>query len=166
MSELFPIERLEKIQNDRGKMACLRRWWSPATRHYAYPVIGRIFGGHCIGRTEIEIPAALYAIHPKHSNDLVNIGDTCRLIAGPDLDSFEARFRKILACQQIDGDLDQQIYRVGRLAHSKAVKINFVQLSEDLSKWKWRHRDIKVLWSRRFWKEPEAENLNIPQTHS
>jgi len=36
------IERLVKICADRGSTAALRRFWSPATRHYAYPILGHL----------------------------------------------------------------------------------------------------------------------------
>lgn len=164
MKEPFPIERLIKKKEDRGLMAHLAKWWSPRTRHYAYPVIGKIFGGFSIGDLSVEIPAALFAIHPLHSTDNGNIGDTCRRIAGKDLETYEAHFRRLLASQKVEDDLEHQLFRIGKRARAEGIPINFVQLSDDLRLWKWKQDRIKIDWAKSFWSTIQAEKLEIPES--
>lgn len=36
------LDRLIKTTADRGNRAALRKYWSPATRHQAYPILGQL----------------------------------------------------------------------------------------------------------------------------
>jgi CRISPR system Cascade subunit CasB len=164
------VEALRRAQNDRGKMASLRRGLSPATVMDAWPVVATL-GGQ-IGRpgesVHVDI-AAFFATHPQESNAR-NFGDTCRAIALADAsdntlpESHERRFRRLLACDQAE-DLSAQLRTWVRLAAGKAVGVNYPTLFDDLAWWNSSADRIRVRWARSFWRSgPEAEVASTPET--
>lgn len=166
MSKLKPTERaahfvgrLRSIRSERGKMAALRRGLSPSTVMEAWPVVATL-GGDIgpVGESVFVDIAALFATHPVESA-AVNFGETCRAIAladSPDktlAESYERRFRRLLACGDAAGPADQLRSWV-RLAARKgdAVGINYQSLFADLWNWRWYADDIRVRWARAFWR--------------
>lgn len=147
---------------DRGKLAHLKRWWSPATRHYAYPVIASIAGSYAIDKPSICIVAALFAEHPTHSDKSKNFGTTCTIVAGKNKDTFESHFRRLLAAEQLEGDLAPALHRIVKRAKKEGTAINYTQLHEDLNKWKYGAETIKTNWAKEFWKVPDESKLDIP----
>lgn len=157
-SETF-IAALRRVGKDRGKMAALRRAFSPRNRMDGWPVIADLGGD--IERPVYVTLAALYATHPVESA-AQNFGATCRQIALKDSadgklpESHERRFRRLLAAdssEQLGGLLRAWI----RLAASKGVGVNYDQLFTDLWNWDWRADDIRVRWAAAFWPTRQAD---------
>ena len=63
------------------------------------------------------------------------------------LRTFDARFRRLLACSNAIEVCDH-LTGVLRAAERQGVGINFIQLFDDLSYWSDR---IKVKWAREYW---------------
>lgn len=151
------VGALERIRNDRGKMAALRRGLSPGTVMDAWPVVAEIGGD--IGQPVFVTLAALYATHPELSADQ-NFGETCRRIGqqGSDKlpDSLLRRFRRLLSSDNTE-DLLGQIRAWVRLASSKGVGVNYEGLMFDLLLWNKYADDIRVRWARAFWQPAVSE---------
>ncbi|XOV70443.1 MAG: type I-E CRISPR-associated protein Cse2/CasB [Verrucomicrobiota bacterium] len=164
MSKIKPSERaadfvarLRRIQNNRGKMAALRRGLSRSTVVNAWPVVVGLGGS--IGQpgesVHVDI-AALFATHPEGSN-VRNFGDTCRAIAiahSPDNalpESYERRFRRLIVSGE-PSDLVEQLRSWIRLASGKGIGVNYESLFADLWNWRWYADDIRVQWARSFWR--------------
>lgn len=163
-SQLIPrLVALEKSK-DRGPLANLRRWWSPATRHYAYPVIARLKGGAALDQADICLVAALFAEHPKHSEKSGNLGATCRRIAGQNPDSFEAHFRRLLSSQDLASDLGPNLLKVIRRAKKEALPINYEMLESDLARWSHSAEKIKIRWAKSYYSVPGEDLLDTPQS--
>lgn len=148
------VGALRRSCEDRGKRAALRRGFSSATVMDAWPVVAALGGdiGQPGESVYVDI-AALYATHPDESNAR-NFGETCRRIAqgdGMDIpDSFERRFRRLLACTDA-ADVMAQLRAWVRLAAGRGVGVNYESLFADLVNWKWYAEDIRVKWARSFW---------------
>lgn len=160
------VGALRRVCNDRGKMAALRRGLTDNPRLHvdAWPVIAGLGGD--IGEPYITI-AALYASHPKEEPNARNFGETCRRIAqggGKDIvESFERRFRRLLACDTVN-DVIGQLRSWVRLAASKGVGVNYESLMFDLMLWNKYADDIRVKWAKSFWQSGETASLETPQT--
>ena len=148
------LERLRKITNDRGKMATLRRAASFSTERQAWPVIYSL--GEDITNLAACTIGALYAQHPMEDTNAFSFGVTCRRIAtdnGKDFeipDSFDRRFRRLLACDSAE-DVAGQLKSWIRFAAAKSVGVNYERLFWDLLAWN-NHADrIKLDWARGFW---------------
>jgi CRISPR type I-E-associated protein CasB/Cse2 len=148
------LERLRKITNDRGKMAALRRAASSGTERQAWPVIYSL--GEDIANLAACTVGALYAQHPEEDTNAYSFGVTCRRIAtdnGKDFeipDSFDRRFRRLLACDSAE-DVAGQLKAWIRFAAAKGVGVNYESLFWDLLAWN-NHADrIKLDWARGFW---------------
>ena len=117
------VGALRRARNDRGKLAALRRGLTDNPRMHvdAWPVVAGLGGD--IGQRVFVATAALFATHPEESNAR-NFGETCRRIAQGDgkeiADSFERRFRRLLACDDV-ADVTGQLRSWVRLAASKGV---------------------------------------------
>ena len=163
------IQALRRAQNDRGKMASLRRGLSPATVMDAWPVIAGLGGqiGQPGESVHLDI-AALFATHPQESNAR-NFGETCRAIAEPDAsgkipESHERRFRRLLACDRTV-DLSGQLRTWVRLAASKGVGLNYENLFDDLACWNSSAERTRVRWARSFWRSnSESDVPGTPET--
>jgi hypothetical protein len=96
------------------------------------------------------ISLAHYASHPEESTAR-NFGETCRRIAqgdGKDIaESFERRFRRLLACDRVE-DIIGQLRSWVRLAASKGTGVNYESLFADLWNWSWYADDIRVTWAK------------------
>lgn len=152
------VGALRRARNDRGKLAALRRGLTDNPRLHvdAWPVIAG-FGGD-IGQAAYVAIAALFASHPEESNAR-NFGETCRRIAQGDgkeiAESFERRFRRLLACDGVE-DIIGQLRSWVRLGASKGVGVNYEALFADLWNWPWYADDIRVKWAKSFWQSGEA----------
>lgn len=162
------VGALRRARNDRGKLAALRRGLTDNPRMHvdAWPVVAGLGGD--IGQPVFVAVAALFASHPEESNAR-NLGETCRRIAQGDgkeiADSFERRFRRLLACDDV-ADVTGQLRSWVRLAASKGVGVNYESLFADLWNWPWNADEVRVKWARSFWQsgdlapEVPATNLN------
>ena len=152
------VGALRRTRNDRGKFAALRRGLTenPRLQVDAWPVIVDLGGD--IGQPACVAIAALYATHPEESSAR-NFGETCRRIAVRDAkdvpESFERRFRRLLACGDVD-DVVGQLRSWIRLAASSGVGVNYEGLFADLWNWPWYADDIRVKWAKSFWQSGEA----------
>jgi CRISPR type I-E-associated protein CasB/Cse2 len=148
------LGRLRRIKDDRGKMAALRRAASPSTERQAWPVIYSL--GEDIANPAACTIGALYAQHPEEDTKAFSFGTTCRRIALAGVtdfkipDSFDRRFRRLLACESAD-DVSGQLKAWIRFASAKGVGVNYEKLFWDLLAWN-NHADrIKLDWARGFW---------------
>ncbi len=155
------IESLEKIKEDRGKMAILRRAATGQTRNQvaAWPIILSL-GGSIQAAEYIGI-ATLYAVHPESGNE-ENFGTTCKKITlkkekGSDIsESAERRFRRLILSDNAE-ELCEQLRSWIRMAKSVGIGVNYKQLFQDILEWKYRADSIRKDWAFEFWgvkKEP------------
>ena len=163
MSKIKPSERaanfigkLCRVQNDRGKMAALRRGLSSATVMDAWPVVAGLGGSiGKVGESVYVDIAALFALHSDLSNAR-NFGETCRVIAFAHSsdkklpESYERRFRRLIASSE-PTHLVEQLRSWIRFAAGKGVGVNYESLFADLWNWGWYAEDIRVRWAQSFW---------------
>ncbi len=141
----------------RGERAALRRYWSPATRSQAYPILGQI---GALEDNRKAILAALYAEHPEHQHGLTVGKAAARLGERKDGEHpFDRHFRRLLACQNIGrtddpGDLASQLHRLVKRLHRDGIGLDFAELHKNLNFWA-NHRDFVLLrWASDFWNTP------------
>lgn len=152
------VGALRRIREDRGKLAALRRGLTDNPRLHvnAWPVVAGLGGD--IGQPVFVAIAALFASYHEESNAR-NFGETCRRIAQGDdkqiADSFERRFRRLLACSDV-ADVIDQLRSWIRLAASRNVGVNYESLTFDLLLWNKFADDIRVRWACAFWQSGEA----------
>jgi CRISPR type I-E-associated protein CasB/Cse2 len=147
------VGALRRARDDRGKMAALRRGLTDNVRMHvdAWPVVAGLGGD--IAQPACVAIAALYASHPEES-DARDFGETCRRLGQDDgnnlLESFERRFRRLLACGDVE-DVIAQLRSWARLAASRNVGVNYESLFADLLNWRWYSEEIRVKWAKSFW---------------
>lgn len=153
------IAALRRIEDDRGKMAALRRGLSDGTQRTAWPVIASL--GMDIGNQAAITVAGLFATHPVISNAR-SLGQTCRFIAtesghSSDIpDSFDKRFRRLIACDTVE-EVTGQLSAWIRLAKSKGVGVNYTELYNDLYWWTKDADKKRIRWARDFWSPRKDE---------
>jgi CRISPR type I-E-associated protein CasB/Cse2 len=160
---------LRKAQPDRGKMAALRRAASPSTAREAWPVIYSL--GEDLRNLASCTVGALFAEHPFEDQDAFSFGVTCRRIATDNgrereiAESFERRFRRLLACDSAE-DVAGQLKAWIRLAGSKGVGVNYERLFNDLAYWDKSADEIRVRWATGFWpaRREAEESASIEET--
>jgi CRISPR type I-E-associated protein CasB/Cse2 len=150
--ELF-LGYLQTKVKDRGIMADLRHGLSRATEYRAWPHIAPWCRLDNDRQRRIWLTtAAGFAIHQRVAES-GNMGATLREIATGGgrgergLKTFDARFRRLLACSSAIEVCDH-LPGVLRAAERQGVGINFVQLFRDLYYWSDR---VKVSWAREYW---------------
>jgi CRISPR type I-E-associated protein CasB/Cse2 len=110
--------------------------------------------------------AAGFAIHQRTS-DAGNMGTTMRALAtgegrGEDgLATFDARFRRLLACAG-STEVCDHLTGILRAAERNGIAINFVQLLLDLQSWGER---VKVQWATEYWGHPSREEAVAGPEH-
>lgn len=145
---------LRKAQPDRGKMAALRRAASPSTAREAWPVIHSL--GEDLRNHAACTIGALFAEHPSEDREARGFGATCRRIASDNgrereiPESFERRFRRLLACDSAE-DVASQLKAWIRFAAARGVGVNYERLFNDLAYWEKSKDDIRVRWATGFW---------------
>ncbi len=159
----------------RGERAALRRYWSPATRSQAYPVLGQL---GALEDSRKAILAALYAQHPNHQSGLT-VGKAAAKLGERDLKSgehpFDRHFRRLLACQDLGtiddpGDLATQLHRfVKRLrVNPTRIALDYDSLLINLRSWAKASDSSakdKVLlrWASDFWRAPVPTTQSTPE---
>ena len=153
------VQLLLKRRDDRGFTADLRGGLNPDTEHKAWPHVA----DWCDltkdrDRTICVTVMGGFAFHPEHAST-GNLGVTLRRIAlgqrGDDgLPSFEARFRRILACDTV-AEVTSQARHVIRAAAAKGVAVNYEALFTDLTYW---GDQVKLRWARGYWSGADDEN--------
>lgn len=156
------IRQLQKINEDRGKCAALRKYWSPTTRHQSYPVLGLL---GALGDERKTVTAALFAEHPEHREN-ISIGKAA-LLLGDRKDGehpYDRNFRRLLACDDLT-DLGQQLHRLIKRISRKGIGLDYTDLHKRLNYWTNYREDVKLRWASDFWQAPQME-INEPVTQS
>jgi len=143
------LHYLRDLKEDRGAMAELRRALNPTQRHRAWPLLARVGG---IGEPRYETVAGLFAHHPLETSS-GNLGTTCRILSG-EHNTFEGRFRRMLACDH--DDICEHLRPIVLAARAKGLPVNFEQLFADLIYWS---DAVKARWAAEFWGAPEEDPL-------
>ena len=148
------IKRLQAAVADRGNRAALRRYWSPTTRHQAYPTLGQLGALRDNRKTML---AALYAEHPEHK-----IGQSvgkAALRLGERKDGnhpYDQHFRRLIACDSLD-DLAKQLHRLAKRLQREGIGLDYAELHKNLNYWENYSEDVKVRWAADFWQAPIAQ---------
>jgi len=144
---------------DRGVMADLRHGLSGATEYRAWPHIAPWCRLDDDRQRRIWLTvAAGFAIHQRTANS-GNMGTVLRALAtgggrgDEGLATFDARFRRLLACDSAPEVCDH-IAGVLRASERNGVPINFAQFFYDLMAWGDR---VKVRWATEYWGVPAEE---------
>ena len=151
------LNQLIRACEDRGQRAALRRYWSPATRHDAFPVLGRL---RAIGNEPRTLVAGLFAEHPHHSDAARSLGQTCLRVAGGEVENYESHFRRLLSCDDL-ADLAVQVHRAIKRASREAagLPVNYLRLLKDFAFWRDYRDNVKTRWAQDFWQAPAAAQL-------
>lgn len=143
----FLVDGVARICRDRGSAACLKKYWSDGTRHYAFPVFGAL---------GIKIPdgadarmVALFALHPKHSPESSGFGRALKKLDGG-TGGMDSRVRRLLAADDLD-DATLQIRRLMPMLAREGVSVNYNSLLWDLRKWGKDPDEVKTRWGRDYW---------------
>ena len=148
---------LRQLKTDRGAMADLKCALNPAKLHRAWPWLGRIGG---IGNSCKETIAGLFAYHPDETHS-GNLGTTCLMLKRKN-ESFDARFRRLLACDR--DEIYDRLRAVILAAKAKEIRVNYEQLFIDLHWWE----SAKVRWAQEYWgaSESKEEALENPEENT
>lgn len=150
------INKLIDACDDPGSAAALRKYWSPTTAHYAYPILGRLRVPNL--KHPDAITAAIYSINPNHKKSGNSVGKACLQLAGGRInasgfDTFEPHMQRLLASTELD-DLKPQLRRISiRLKHA-GIHIDYNRLMWDLRKWNKQSDKVKTQWAMQFWQAP------------
>ena len=144
------IARLAKIcDNDRGKAACLRRYWSTTTRAYAYQALGSL---GALGDHPATLVAALYALHPSHQTGQ-GIG-TAALKLGERKEGehpYDRHFRRLLACEDLM-ELAPPLHRLVKRLATEGKPLDYTELLKQLRFWENGYsQGVKITWAKQFW---------------
>jgi len=151
IKELQRLVDDSKTHNNRGNRAALRRYWSPTTRHQAYPILGRL---HAIDDNRKTILAALYAELPNHRSG-VSIGKAAFSLGKPSdgHHPYDQHFRRLLACDTLD-DLAAQLHRLVKRLTRKGIGLDYSELHKNLNYWANYSEKVKIRWAADFWQAP------------
>ncbi len=141
------LDRLRQLKDDRGAMADLRCALSPAKLPRAWPLLARVGG---IGNPRIEAVAGLFAYHPDETH-AGNLGTTCLRLKEQN-ESFDARFRRLLACDR--DEICERLRPMILAAKAKGIPVNYEELFADLCYW---GDNVKARWAREYWGATESE---------
>ncbi len=158
------VERLVALadKKDRGRLADLRRGLSPTTEHHAWPALGALVGssafepGH---RLIYQTVGALFALHPAHQ-EIGSLGVTCRHLAHGREEAFERRFRRLLASGSLE-DLRDQLVHLVKMAKASDKSVDYLQLFEDMCRFRYDPQRVKVEWARDYWSAPRIEGDHV-----
>lgn len=145
------LTRLSRICADRGNRAALRRYWSPTTRHQAYPLLGQLGALEDKRKTYL---VALYAEQPEHQKSQ-GIGKAAIRLGKREGGEhpYDRHFKRLLACDTLD-DVAQQIHRLVKRLQREGIGLDYELLYKDLNFWANYAEDIKVRWAADFWQAP------------
>ena len=157
------VASLAKVCAGRGHRAALRRWWSEGTRHYAYPILGKLFA---LDDDRKTLVAALYAVHskdsaPAHVSGAHSIGSAALKLGGGSpsangFDSMELHFRRLLSAESID-DLGPQLHRLVKRLERESIPLDYARLLGDLRQFRNNPESVKTRWALAFWQAPAEQ---------
>lgn len=142
-------------REDRGALARLRRGLGkpPGTAVEMYPIVAPYVPEHASSeeRDAAYVTAALFALHPKHSDDMRSLGHTFHAMCKRESDraALERRFTALLNAH-ID-DLPGHLRSAVSLAKSKDATVNYHQLMSDIADWAKPDRRVQRRWAADFW---------------
>ena len=143
------IQKLLSLSYERGTLAELRRFWSPTTLHYAYPVLGRL--GIPDPHHPDAITAAIFAINPTHSSGGNGVGGACRILyRDQENESSDRHFRRLLSSEQLS-EVGEQLYRISKRLERESIALDYTKLLWDLRNWAKKSAEIKTKWAMGFW---------------
>jgi len=156
------IVKLLKLQDDRGSISHLKRFWSPATLHYAYPILGRLPLSDFKRKDPITawpdaITAALFAVHPKHQLGGMSIGKAALSLGDrkEDKHPYDSHFRRLLACESLEEVSKQLLKLLRRLDRDReGHPLDYNQVMWDLRNWEKESDKVKTRWAMHFWNTP------------
>lgn len=149
------IQDLVAACRDRGSAAELRRYWSPATRHYAFPVLGRLRVRE--PRSADALTAALFAMNPHHKSGGLRVGQALQKFAAGE-DSFDAHVRRLLSSDSLE-EVADQLQRLFVRLEGKGIVLDYKSVLWDLRKWTNHADDVKTSWGKDYWmSQKELEN--------
>ncbi len=147
------IRKVVATCRDRGSAAELRRYWSPATRHYAFPVLGRI--GVSQPRSADAFTAALYALNPRHAAGGLRPGQALKKFANGE-ESFDAHMRRLLASDDLN-EVADQLQRLFARLDGEGIALDYNRLLWDLRNWTKKSEDVKTRWGQDYWMSPKEQ---------
>jgi len=149
------LSALMCCSKDRGKMAALRRYWSPTTRHQAYPVLAQL---HALG-AEVHgdmILSALFATNPNHQPNMGPLGKSLLKLCGGGDAAMDRHVRRLISLDELDAVADE-LCRLNLRFKSSGIPVDYEQLLWDLRRWKKESELVKIKWARSFWGNVTSE---------
>lgn len=154
------VQYLQNIQNDRGKMATLRKGLIQNQAEATWPLLSWFVNfDNAYQIKALQTAAGLFAHHSKDTHT-GNFGSLCyQLLSDGERDkiargesgSISKHFQYALAANG-----DEIFARVKRLvlrAKRDEIAVNYVQLTDDLLNWNcYKKERIKLAWGKEFWK--------------
>ncbi len=166
------VAELCGLLTDRGLIANLRKWWSPTTRHYAYPILGRLRALKDERMNGKILCAAAFAVHAlggksPHVANQTSLGTAVLALAGGSpkaagFDSMEHHFRRLLAAESLD-DLKPQLHRLVKRLGNEGISLDYARLLSDLRQFENYTERIKTEWAKDFWQANEPATSATPQ---
>lgn len=157
------VTRLSGLCRDRGFRSALRRWWSEGTRHYAYPILGKL---SALDDGRKTLLAALYAVHakdtaPAHVSGGHSIGSAALKLGGNSsqadaFPSMERHFRRLLSAGTLE-DLGPQLHRLVKRLERESVPLDYAKLLGDLRQFGNNPEAVKTRWAIAFWQAPAEQ---------
>ncbi len=175
MSQTFTenfVQYLQSMQNDRGKMATLRKGLVENQAEATWPLLSRFIDFNNPYQIKaLQTAAGLFAHHPKDTHT-GNFGSFCyKLLSDDERDkiaeggagSISKHFQYALAANG-----DEIFARVKRLVlrakrSEIPVSVNYIQLTNDLLNWNsYKKERIKLAWGEGFWNiNSDKESVEI-----
>lgn len=144
-------------ERDAGVLADLRRGFSEATETRAWPHIGRFCRLNVDEeRVVCQTIAACYATNPENdATPWSNFGTVAKKLAedgrdGDKASSFDATFRRLLACRTSE-DVCKRLKSLVLATKAKDVAVPWESLYWDLRRW---NDDVKTRWAAQYWNVP------------
>jgi CRISPR system Cascade subunit CasB len=161
------VTSLIKVCEDRGHRAALRRWWSPATRSYAFPILGKVSAlNESFTHTPWIVVAAIYGVHQNetfsaHQRGGNSMGQAVLDIGERRADangkhSMEKHFLRLLAARNLS-ELAPQLHRLVKRLEREAIPLDYVALLSDLRQFRNNPQKVKTRWALHFWQAPNSE---------
>lgn len=147
-------------KEDRGSLAKLRCGLTDTMRPKMYSEIPQLPNFDTIGDRPCEMAAAMFALHPEHTQEAGNFGVTCRrLWKDKKFETLGSKFPAIL--EKDEQDFELLVNLVGglvRMAKTNEIDINYVELLMDLSNWS--ENETKISWCREFYRNDKDGTCN------
>ena len=154
------IEHLQKLQEDRGAMAALRRILASDPRQAldarAYRYVEPFAEGESEWRRAMYyLVAGLFALHPQQGQQTLAEALADLWLQEKQPPSTEARFLALL-----DSDTDQLPDRLRRAVaylRSKNKGLDYQRLLSDLLQWRVPERRVQHRWARQFYRTSQQK---------